>query len=76
MRMSQTSLSPAAFHDPRDVGGPAQPLLDVRNLQKHFPLRGGALQRVTGHVRAVDGVSFRVMKGETCLLYTSPSPRD
>lgn len=65
MSMSQTTLSPAHFRDPRDVGGPAQPLLDVRDLQKHFPLRGGALQRVTGHVRAVDGVSFRVMKGET-----------
>jgi len=63
----QTPTQPPRWHepDPRDVGGPAQPLLDVRDLRKHFPLRGGALQRVTAHVRAVDGVSFQVMKGET-----------
>ncbi len=43
----------------RDRGGPAQPLLVASNLRKHFPLRGG------GAVRAVDGVSFSVAKGET-----------
>nr|WP_305123222.1 ABC transporter ATP-binding protein [Roseomonas sp. GC11] len=53
------------LRDPRDVGGPAQPLLDVRDLRKHFPIRGGALQRVVAKVHAVDGVSFSVMKGET-----------
>ncbi|OYU49236.1 MAG: dipeptide/oligopeptide/nickel ABC transporter ATP-binding protein [Rhizobiales bacterium PAR1] len=51
--------------DPRDRGGPAQPLLIVNNLQKHFPIRGGVLNRVVGKVRAVDDVSFNVMKGET-----------
>jgi oligopeptide/dipeptide ABC transporter ATP-binding protein len=43
----------------------AQPLLEVRDLAKRFPLRGGLLQRVTGHVNAVDGVSFAVHPGET-----------
>ncbi|WP_270934829.1 ABC transporter ATP-binding protein [Falsiroseomonas oryzae] len=43
-----------------DVGGPAQPLLSVRGLVKHFPLKQGA-----GVVRAVDGVAFDVRKGET-----------
>lgn len=39
--------------------------ISVRELQKHFPIREGALQRVAGHVRAVDGVSFDIPMGET-----------
>ncbi|HXV72633.1 MAG TPA: ABC transporter ATP-binding protein [Acidimicrobiia bacterium] len=39
--------------------------ISVRNLTKHFPIREGALQRVAGHVRAVDGVSFDIRRGET-----------
>ncbi|MEO1008940.1 MAG: ATP-binding cassette domain-containing protein [Planctomycetota bacterium] len=42
-----------------------RPLLDVRGLQTHFPVRSGLLQRVTSHVKAVDGVSFGLGKGET-----------
>ncbi|MCA3245630.1 MAG: ABC transporter ATP-binding protein [Tagaea sp.] len=48
-----------------DRGGPAQPLLTVRNLVKHFPVRGGVLGRTTAVVQAVDGVDFDVAKGET-----------
>lgn len=40
-------------------------LLTVRSLQKHFPIREGPWQRVTGHVRAVDGVDFSISRGET-----------
>lgn len=40
-------------------------LLEVRNLQKHFPVRSGIFQRVSGYVRAVDGVSFSMKRGET-----------
>jgi len=40
-------------------------LLEVRNLQKHFPVRGGLLRRVVAHVRAVDGVSFTLETGRT-----------
>jgi peptide/nickel transport system ATP-binding protein len=40
-------------------------LLSVRNLEKHYPVRSGLLRRVTGHVKAVDGVSFDVTEGET-----------
>ena len=42
-----------------DRGGPAQPLLIVNQLRKHFAVRGGQ------QLRAVDGVSFTVAKGET-----------
>ena len=49
----------------RDRGGPAQPLLTVRDLAKHFPARRDLLGRTTATVRSVDGVSFEVMKGET-----------
>jgi oligopeptide/dipeptide ABC transporter ATP-binding protein len=47
--------------DPRDRGGPRQPLLIVRELKKHFPVKGSGGKSV----RAVDGVSFTVRKGET-----------
>jgi len=42
-----------------------EPLLRVRNVVKHFPVRRGLLQRVVGQVRAVDGVSVDVFPGET-----------
>ena len=41
------------------------PLVEVLDLVKHFPIRGGILQRTVGHVQAVDGVSFQVRRGET-----------
>jgi peptide/nickel transport system ATP-binding protein len=40
-------------------------LLDVRNLQMHFPIRKGFISRVVGAVRAVDDVSFAIRAGET-----------
>ncbi|MBS4200215.1 dipeptide ABC transporter ATP-binding protein [Bacillus sp. FJAT-49732] len=40
-------------------------LLEVNNLKKHFPIKAGVLQRTVGHVKAVDGVSLYVKKGET-----------
>ncbi len=40
-------------------------LLSVQNLKVHFPVRSGLLQRVTGQIKAVDGVSFEIQKGET-----------
>ncbi|HEY1797530.1 MAG TPA: oligopeptide/dipeptide ABC transporter ATP-binding protein [Stellaceae bacterium] len=51
--------------DPRDRGGPAQPLLTVAGLRKHFAVHGGFLNRRIGTVHAVDDVSFAVRKGET-----------
>jgi peptide/nickel transport system ATP-binding protein/oligopeptide transport system ATP-binding protein len=43
----------------------AVPLVAVRDLVKYFPVKGGILQRTVGQVRAVDGVSFEVRRGET-----------
>lgn len=40
-------------------------LLKVNNLKKYFPIRTGMFARVTGHVKAVDDVSFEVYEGET-----------
>ncbi|MFK4812311.1 ABC transporter ATP-binding protein [Devosia sp. ZW T5_3] len=44
------------------------PLLSVDNLQVHFPIRAGVLQRQVGAVKAVDGVSFTLARGETLSL--------
>ncbi len=52
------ALAPAA-----DVGGPAQPLLQVQNLVKHFNVGGGPFGSKSV-VRAVDDVSISVDKGE------------
>jgi oligopeptide/dipeptide ABC transporter ATP-binding protein len=41
------------------------PLLEVRGLKKHFPLYQGVFSRISGQVYAVDGVSFRIDRGET-----------
>lgn len=41
------------------------PLLTVNDLKMHFPITSGFFNRVTGHVKAVDGVSFTIYEGET-----------
>ena len=41
------------------------PLLEVRDLKKHFPIRKGLFSRTAGYVYAVDGVSFTIGEGET-----------
>jgi oligopeptide transport system ATP-binding protein len=49
--------------------GPApdarETLVDVRDLVKHFPIKGGVLSRTVASVQAVDGVTFQVRRGET-----------
>jgi oligopeptide transport system ATP-binding protein len=43
----------------------AQPLLEVKNLTKYFPIKGGIFSKTIGHVQAVDGISFSLYPGET-----------
>ena len=45
-----------------------RPLLEVRDLKKHFPLRSGLFGGASGHVYAVDGVTFAIRRGETLSL--------
>lgn len=54
-------IAQSPFLDPRERGGPQQPLLIARDLRKHFPVKGARGKSV----QAVDGVSFTVRKGET-----------
>ncbi len=60
MSHSSQSLTPSTQH-------PA-PLLEVKNLKKHFPVRSGVFSRISGWVKAVDDVSFVVQSGETLAL--------
>ncbi|RFC35917.1 MAG: peptide/nickel transport system ATP-binding protein [Candidatus Nitrotoga sp. SPKER] len=48
--------------------GKGAALLQVENLQVHFPIRKGILQRTVGHVKAVDGVSINIPEGRTLAL--------
>jgi peptide/nickel transport system ATP-binding protein len=52
---AQTNTTPASSQ---------QPLLEVNNLVKFFPIRGGLLSRVVANVKAVNDISFKVGKGE------------
>ena len=47
------------------LDNPAKPLVSVRDLKMHFPIYSGLLRRRVGEVKAVDGLTFDVMEGET-----------
>lgn len=49
----------------REPASMTQPLVKVDNLKMHFPIKGGMLGKTIGQVKAVDGVSFSINKGET-----------
>ena len=61
---------PAAGESATDDAAPATlaPLLQIRDLAVHFPIRKGILQRVVGQVKAVDGVSLTLTPGRTLAL--------
>ncbi len=50
---------------PAPVAEVSDNLLEARDLKMHFPIRGGLFSQVSGHVKAVDGVSFDIRRGET-----------
>ncbi len=61
--IEQPSLQPEVEQQPTPV---APPLVVVENLKKYFPVTQGIVfQRTTGEVRAVDGISFTISKGDT-----------
>ena len=50
---------------PRPPSNGSPPLLEVKNLVKYYPVRGGLLYRTVAEVKAVDDVSFAIKPGET-----------
>jgi oligopeptide transport system ATP-binding protein len=58
------AITPGVFM-PEPGAASNRNLLEVRNLKKYFPIRGGLLSRVTDHVKAVDDISFSIREGET-----------
>lgn len=73
--LSQSAAAPAGSTQSPRLGyvngrqAPAKatvdPIVEVRDLKKHFPVKKGLLQHTVGHVYAVDGVSFAIKPGET-----------
>ncbi len=47
---------------PQEKGSP---LIRVEKMKKYYPIKGGVLTHTTGYVKAVDGVDFSIMEGET-----------
>ncbi len=70
--MSEPTGSTAASVQPDDGSAlpaappPGEPLLEIKDLKKHFPLTQGIIfKRTVGHVRAVDGVNLTLRRGQT-----------
>ena len=53
-----------ATPSPAPAPAAGETILEIRNLTTYFPIRAGLLRRVIGHVKAVDGVSFEIRRGE------------
>ena len=64
-RIEEVEILPAEIAARNAAFAKEQPLLNVENLQVHFPIRTGVFSRTTGWVKAVDDISFNVKRGET-----------
>jgi peptide/nickel transport system ATP-binding protein len=60
-KMQEVTIHPTA-------DGAGEPLLSIRDLQVHYPIRKGVLQRVATHLKAVDGVDLDIAKGSVMAL--------
>lgn len=66
MDQSETRTSPLPPGFSAAAGAPVEPLVRVTGLKKHFPVTSGLfIQRTTGMLRAVDGISFTIQRGDT-----------
>ncbi|RJF73461.1 ATP-binding cassette domain-containing protein [Deinococcus cavernae] len=59
-----TAATQSVARDRSAIAASGEVLLDVKNLEKFFPIRGGLLSRVVGNVKAVNDVSFSIKRGE------------
>jgi oligopeptide/dipeptide ABC transporter ATP-binding protein len=59
------STSDLSGRTPDDIAPPDDALLYVRDLKKHFPIKRGLFSKTVGQVKAVDGVTFWLRRGET-----------
>lgn len=55
----------ATQHTAQDTQPAASPLLEVKDLRKHYPITKGVFKRTAGYVYAVDGISLTIQHGET-----------
>lgn len=62
--MTAGAKAPSLARDRTDIAATGQTLLDVKNLEKFFPIRGGLLSRVVGNVKAVNDITFNIKRGE------------
>jgi oligopeptide/dipeptide ABC transporter ATP-binding protein len=66
--MTETTSAQTTAEKPAGSSEEERPLLQVSDLKKHFPIRGGLLRRQVGTVKAVDGVNLSVKRGETMAI--------
>ena len=62
MQKNESNINVLPGKEPPEGG---RTLLEVENLKKYYPIKGGIITHTTGHIHAVDGVSFSVREGET-----------
>lgn len=60
-----SATAPTSSQNPSAANEGVEPILKIRNLKKHFPVKKGILNRVVGSVKAVDGLSFDIYPNET-----------